>query len=193
MAIIFQYLDIVTPSGEVCKFARNASSSSEFAGSTFSPDGTTLFVNIQKPGLSLAITGPWQNTTGVSGRHITSRRHPKAILGNIFPNPFREQLTIPIELLESAGGKSPDFQPEWGTGQGRSTSDTSPPGGHDIQWQVENRVCNCFCHPVIISSECRLERLWQFAKLSGPSNSPDDIQRALLIPWIRHNEFGRID
>jgi hypothetical protein len=28
-------------------------------GATFSPDGTTLFVNIQGDGLTLAITGPW--------------------------------------------------------------------------------------------------------------------------------------
>ncbi|HEY0891421.1 MAG TPA: alkaline phosphatase PhoX [Cellvibrio sp.] len=33
---------------------------SEFCGACFSPDGTTLFVNIQQPGFTLAITGPWQ-------------------------------------------------------------------------------------------------------------------------------------
>ncbi len=32
---------------------------SEWAGATFSPDGKTLFVNIQTPGVTLAITGPW--------------------------------------------------------------------------------------------------------------------------------------
>ena len=33
----------------------------EFAGATFSPDGDTLFVNIQgAPALTFAITGPWQ-------------------------------------------------------------------------------------------------------------------------------------
>jgi len=35
--------------------------SKEFAGSIFSPDGSILFVNIQLPGLTLAITGPWQS------------------------------------------------------------------------------------------------------------------------------------
>jgi uncharacterized protein len=30
-------------------------------GPTFSYDGRTLFVNIQSPGLTLAITGPWEN------------------------------------------------------------------------------------------------------------------------------------
>ena len=32
---------------------------SEFTGPTFSDDGRTLFVNIQTPGITLAITGPW--------------------------------------------------------------------------------------------------------------------------------------
>ena len=32
----------------------------EFAGATFSPDGRWLFVNIQSPGITLAITGPWE-------------------------------------------------------------------------------------------------------------------------------------
>jgi uncharacterized protein len=31
----------------------------EWAGATFSPDGTWLFVNIQTPGITFAITGPW--------------------------------------------------------------------------------------------------------------------------------------
>ncbi len=53
----------VTPDGKLYHFARNAMSNSELAGSTFSPDGSTLFVNIQHEGLTLAITGPWQKRT----------------------------------------------------------------------------------------------------------------------------------
>ena len=33
--------------------------SSEFAGPCFSPDGRTFFVNLQAPGHTLAITGPF--------------------------------------------------------------------------------------------------------------------------------------
>lgn len=54
-----QFLLGVTPAGKVYKLARNLHNHSEFAGATFSPDGSTLFVNIQNPGLTLAITGPW--------------------------------------------------------------------------------------------------------------------------------------
>lgn len=55
-----QYLAGVTPDGSIYKFAHNAmQNDSELAGATFSPDGSTLFVNIQHAGLTLAITGPW--------------------------------------------------------------------------------------------------------------------------------------
>ncbi|NNJ65410.1 MAG: phosphatase, partial [Xanthomonadales bacterium] len=33
---------------------------SEWAGATFSKDGEWLFVNLYSPGVTLAITGPWQ-------------------------------------------------------------------------------------------------------------------------------------
>lgn len=54
-----QHLIGITPRGEVYTFARNRMNTSEFAGACFSPDGSTLFVNIQNPGVTLAITGPW--------------------------------------------------------------------------------------------------------------------------------------
>jgi uncharacterized protein len=49
----------ITPAGELYPFARVSKGSSEFAGSIFSPDGRTLFVNVQNQGLTLAISGPW--------------------------------------------------------------------------------------------------------------------------------------
>ena len=42
-------------------FAFNAYNDSEFAGATFAPDGQTLFANIQGPGMTLAIWGPWES------------------------------------------------------------------------------------------------------------------------------------
>lgn len=49
----------VTREGELYRIARNAADASEFAGCTFSPDGSTLFVNLQHPGITVAIRGPW--------------------------------------------------------------------------------------------------------------------------------------
>lgn len=51
----------VTPRGEVYHLAKCVYSSSEIAGACFSPDGRTLFFNIQnQPGFTLAVTGPWR-------------------------------------------------------------------------------------------------------------------------------------
>ncbi|MEX1122628.1 MAG: alkaline phosphatase PhoX [Balneolales bacterium] len=50
----------VTPEGKLYKFGHNSMNNSEFAGATFSPDGSTFFVNIQNPGFTVAITGPWK-------------------------------------------------------------------------------------------------------------------------------------
>ncbi len=55
-----QFLHGITGAGEIYRFARNALSGSELAGVTFSPDGTTMFVNLQHDGLTLAVTGPWR-------------------------------------------------------------------------------------------------------------------------------------
>lgn len=63
-----QHLFAATDSGRTYPIARNelnigteeAPEYSEFTGVTFSPDGRTLFANIQTPGIMLAITGPWK-------------------------------------------------------------------------------------------------------------------------------------
>ena len=45
--------------GALWPFVRNALNGSEFAGANFSPDGKTMYVNIQNPSTTFAITGPW--------------------------------------------------------------------------------------------------------------------------------------
>ena len=54
----------ITPDGIFYRLARNAMNHSELTGCTFSPDGTTLFINIQDPGMTLAITGRWPQAFG---------------------------------------------------------------------------------------------------------------------------------
>ena len=56
------FLRILTPNGQIANFARNIAQgfeATEFAGSTFSKDGQTLYVNLQAVGATLAIWGDW--------------------------------------------------------------------------------------------------------------------------------------
>ncbi|MBC7942131.1 MAG: DUF839 domain-containing protein [Chitinophagaceae bacterium] len=82
-AVTQQRLMVVLPSGGSCIFAKNNYNftaaqlaavgkpdaiagnlrNSEWCGATFSDDGRVLFVNLQGPGITLAITGPWTNGT----------------------------------------------------------------------------------------------------------------------------------
>ncbi|KUJ68931.1 Tat pathway signal sequence domain protein [Streptomyces albus subsp. albus] len=63
-----QHLFGATEDGRTYPIARNelnigtaeAPEYSEFTGVVFSPDGHTLFANIQTPGIMVAITGPWR-------------------------------------------------------------------------------------------------------------------------------------
>lgn len=54
----------IRPNGTFYPIASNIGYHSEFAGVCFSPSGKTLFVNIQVPGLTLAITGNWSALQG---------------------------------------------------------------------------------------------------------------------------------
>ncbi len=69
-----EYLHGLTINGEIFRFAQNNVvlngernglsgdfTSSEWAGACYSPDGRWLFVNIQSPGITFAITGPWRS------------------------------------------------------------------------------------------------------------------------------------
>ena len=61
-----QFIRGVTPDGRVYTIGRNAASDaegdySEITGPCFSPDGSTLFVNVQNgPGRTFAVKGPWE-------------------------------------------------------------------------------------------------------------------------------------
>jgi secreted PhoX family phosphatase len=68
-----EFLHGLTTDGEIFPFAKNTAvlngerngiignfTGSEWAGACFSPDGKWLFANLQSPGITLAITGPWK-------------------------------------------------------------------------------------------------------------------------------------
>lgn len=59
-----QFVRGLTRDGRVFDIARNIMpgfEASEFAGATFSPDGETLFFNLQGAGVTVAVWGPWKD------------------------------------------------------------------------------------------------------------------------------------
>lgn len=69
-----EFMHGLTVDGEIFQFAKNNVvlngerngiqgdfSGSEWAGACYSPDGQWLFANIQSPGITFAITGPWRD------------------------------------------------------------------------------------------------------------------------------------
>lgn len=56
-----QFVRGLTQQGRIFDFALNVENDREFAGANFSPDGETLFVNVQTPGRTFAIWGPWED------------------------------------------------------------------------------------------------------------------------------------
>lgn len=56
----------ITPRGTLYPLARNAHPlKRELAGCCFSPDGDTLFLNLQQPGITFAVWGPWNRRSAV--------------------------------------------------------------------------------------------------------------------------------
>jgi secreted PhoX family phosphatase len=58
------FVRILTPNGKIANFAQNLTpgfEDGEVAGATFSPDGSTLFFNIQTPGITVAVWGDFKN------------------------------------------------------------------------------------------------------------------------------------
>ena len=58
-----QFLVGINAKGEFYPLGRNALNPSELAGVCFAPDGKTMFVNIQTPGITFAIWGPWSTAS----------------------------------------------------------------------------------------------------------------------------------
>jgi uncharacterized protein len=92
----------LTPEGNIYTFAENKMNGSEFAGPTFSTDGNTFFVNMQTPGITFAIWGPFarRNSTRQAAMNLAA---PPSDLAPIVSNKltaFAEQQGMSI--LEAA-------------------------------------------------------------------------------------------
>ena len=66
----------ITPEGNPYVFLENAMNGSEVAGPTFSVDGNTFFLNIQSPGITLAIWGPFARKNSTRRRAMNYAQPP---------------------------------------------------------------------------------------------------------------------
>jgi uncharacterized protein len=66
----------ITPEAEVYTFAVNRLNDSELAGPCFSPDGRFSFVNIQEPGLTFVISGPFPRANPARQRQMAVAAPP---------------------------------------------------------------------------------------------------------------------
>jgi len=73
----------ITPDGQVYVFASNRLNNSEFAGPAFSPDGRTFFINLQNPGITLAIWGPFGETSVRNQRRMAAAAPPRSMTPRI--------------------------------------------------------------------------------------------------------------
>lgn len=55
------WLRAIDQCGQIFDFGTNQLNGSEWCGATFSPDASTMFVNMQSPGITFAIQGPWDD------------------------------------------------------------------------------------------------------------------------------------
>ncbi|WP_338448525.1 DUF839 domain-containing protein [Niallia oryzisoli] len=69
----------LTPEANVYTFAENTLNDSEFAGPTFSTDGSTFFVNMQTPGITFAIWGPFVLRSAARRREMNLATPPASL------------------------------------------------------------------------------------------------------------------
>ena len=96
----------ITPEGQVYKFASNRLNDSEFAGPTFSPDGSTFFVNIQDPGITYAIWGPFKKFSERRQRQMAVAAPPPELAPRISGELAEAARRYGMTALEAAAYKS---------------------------------------------------------------------------------------
>jgi secreted PhoX family phosphatase len=79
----------VTPDGELYAFAFNRLNDSELAGPCFAPDGHTMFLNMQSPGKTFAVWGPFAGRSALRQRRM-ARAHPPVAIAPVVPGEVAE-------------------------------------------------------------------------------------------------------
>jgi secreted PhoX family phosphatase len=98
----------ITPEGEVYEFANNririedGEDVSELAGPCFSPDGQTFFVNVQAPGVTYAIWGPFPRANAARQRRLAFAAPPAALAPRVTGELLEAATKYGLSPLEAA-------------------------------------------------------------------------------------------
>lgn len=91
-----------TPAGEVYVFASQMSSGAELAGPTFAADGQRFFVNLQTPGITLAVGGPFPEASTTARARMTHARPPEGLGPRLAPEMAEAGARAGLGPLEAA-------------------------------------------------------------------------------------------
>jgi secreted PhoX family phosphatase len=92
----------LTPQGGLYEFARCRVGDTELAGPTFSPDGQTFFVNIFKPGMTLAIWGPFMRGSAARRRQMAFAAPPAHLAPELTGELVEAAARLGMSALEAA-------------------------------------------------------------------------------------------
>jgi hypothetical protein len=92
----------ITPGGAEYVFARNHDSGDELAGACFAPDGRTFFVNIQKPGMTLAIWGAFPRPPGARSVQLAGAAPAARLAPELSPGLSESAARSGLGVLEAA-------------------------------------------------------------------------------------------
>ena len=104
----FNRLMGITPTGEVYTFANNrvmtdsSGDFSELCGPCFSPDGQTFFMNIQTPGITFAIWGPFPGANAARVRQMAHAAPPAHLAPAISGHLLEAAREFGLSPLEAA-------------------------------------------------------------------------------------------
>ena len=92
----------ITLGGAQYVFARNHDGRDELAGGCFAPDGRTFFVNIQKPGMTLAIWGPFPRPQAARSVQLAGATPAARLAPVVSPGLAESARRAGLGLLEAA-------------------------------------------------------------------------------------------
>jgi len=92
----------VTSAGRLYPFALSRRAPAELAGPTFSPDGRTFFVNLQSPGLTLAVSGPFPGPSKVARAGMAVAAPPSHLVPRLAPEEVEAGRRSGLAPLEAA-------------------------------------------------------------------------------------------